>query len=262
MNEIPLDHLLDTAICAAEAAGNHALNNKDRRSESTEVFSHDVKLVLDQECQKMAEDVIASEFPDHAILGEEGCTPKANAPYEWVIDPIDGTMNYSHGFHYWCSSVAVRQGQTVLAGCVFAPEFNTYYTAHLQQPAKMNGLEIQVSGTQRLQQAMVFSGLSSQLDESGNTHFDLFQSLALNTKKIRINGAAALDLCQLADGTCDGVLHMGINLWDYAAAGLIAERAGAQLKVYSQNIPHQGCTVLSANDHLIEGLRNLYTQHI
>ena len=137
MNDISLTHLLDVAICAADAAGRHALENKDRRSETNENFDHDIKLVLDVESQKKAENMILSEFPDHGILGEEDETPNHNSPYEWVIDPIDGTMNFSHGFEYWCSSVAVRKNQKVIAGCVYAPDFDTFYTAHIEDEAKV-----------------------------------------------------------------------------------------------------------------------------
>lgn len=262
MNTISLDHLLDTAICAAEAAGNHALNNKDRCKESTETFTHDVKLVLDQECQTIAENMIASEFPKHSILGEEGSTSNSDAEYEWVIDPIDGTMNYSHGLQYWCSSVAVRRNGKVLAGCVYAPEFQDFYTAHIEQPAKRNGTPIQASKNSSLLDAMIFSGLSKYVDSSDAPHFDIFRTLVLNTKKVRINGAAALDLCRVADGTCDGVFHPGIYLWDYAAAGLIAEQAGAQVIVYQLKNEQRDCNVISANEHLTPGLRDLYTQHI
>lgn len=262
MNDIPLSQLLDVAICAAEAAGLHALNNKGRRNETNETFEHDVKLVLDVESQRKAEAVIASEFPDHGILGEEDESPNLDSPYEWIIDPIDGTMNFSHGFEYWCSSVAVRQNNKVVAGCVFAPDFNTYYTAHIEEEAKLNGTPIKVSQTASLQNAMVFTGLSKQMVGSREPHLDMFRMLALNTKKVRINGAAALDLCRLADGTCDGFFETGIYLWDYAAAGLIAEQAGAVMATYPVANDLHGATVLCSNENLIEGLRAIYTKHI
>ena len=160
MTEISLTHLLDVAICAAEAAGNHALQNKDRRKEVTETFSHDMKLVLDAECQKIAEGVIAGEFPEHGILGEEDERPNSSTDYEWIIDPIDGTMNYTNGLPCWCCAVAVRLHDKVLAGCVFAPELGNYYTAHIEDVAKLNGQPIGVSETKHLQDSMVFTGLS------------------------------------------------------------------------------------------------------
>jgi myo-inositol-1(or 4)-monophosphatase len=259
MNEITLNHLLDVAICAAEAAGTHAMENRHRRTEATEIFSHDVKLVLDAECQKIAEEVIASEFPDHGILGEEGIKGNREEAYEWIIDPIDGTVNYSHGFPYWCCSIAVRRNQTVLAGCVYAPEFGDYYTAHIEEPARLNGQTIKASGTGQLQDALIFTGLSKQFATANEPHFEMFRRLALNTQKLRINGAAALDLCHVAAGSSDGFFETGIYLWDFAAAGLIAEQAGAVLSLYPQKNEPNGYTVLCANENLINGLRAIHT---
>lgn len=259
MNEVTPTHLLDTAVCAADAAGRHALSNKDRRSEVSETFHHDVKLVLDLECQKVAEEVIASEFPEHGILGEEEDRPSSVSPYEWIIDPIDGTMNYFHGLPYWCCSIAVRHQGRMLAGCVYAPELNTYYTAHADGPAKCNGAEIQPCDTPRLDDAMILSGLSKYMKSADEVHFDLFCRLALRTQKMRINGSAALDLCQVAAGGAEGYFETNIFLWDYAAAGLIVERAGGVILLYPEPEEEHRTTVLCANRHLIEELRALYT---
>jgi len=260
MENISLTHLLDTAICAAEAAGHHALANKDRRKEANESFSHDVKLVLDLECQKIAEGIIASEFPGHGILGEEDIRSNPNGGYEWVIDPIDGTMNYTHGFPYWCASVAVRYNQKVLAGCVFAPEFNDYYTAHIDAPAKLNGEPIHASETQYLDESMIFTGISKHMSNHQDPHFTAFSRLALNTRKIRINGSAALDMCHVAEGHADGYFEPHLYLWDHAAAGLIAEQAGAVVSLYPlQHEPH-ACGVICANQNLIDDLRAIHTQ--
>lgn len=262
MNEIPFTRLLEVAVCAAKAAGQHALANKDRRTEAIRVLDHDIKLKLDVECQDIAEQVILSEFPDHGILGEEAERPNDSSVYEWIIDPIDGTMNFSHGFEYWCSSVAVRHHDRVVAGCVFAPEYDTYYTAHIEDVAMRNGEPIAVAQTEHLHRAMIFTGLAKLGESSTAPYFDLFRTLAVNTKKLRINGAAALDLCRVADGTCDGFFEAGIHLWDYAAAGLIAERAGARLAVYPDGERLHGATVLASNPHLIEELQAIHTESI
>lgn len=260
MKNISLTHLLDTAICAAEAAGKHALANKARRKETNETFAHDVKLVLDVECQKIAEEVIATEFPEHGILGEEDIRENPAEDYEWIIDPIDGTMNYTHGFPYWCASVAVRYHSKIIAGCVFAPEFNDYYTAHIEDPAKLNGEPILASDTQFLDEAMIFTGISKHMQSANEPHFERFKMLAINTRKVRITGSAALDLCHVAAGNCDGYFETGIYLWDHAAAGLIAEQAGAVLSLFpKRDVPH-GCDVICTNKNLIDGLRAIYTK--
>lgn len=259
MKDIPLTHLLDVAICAAEAAGRHALENKARRTEVTETFDHDVKLVLDVECQEIAEGIVAREFPDHNILGEEGTRQNSPESYEWIIDPIDGTVNFAHGLSYWCCSVAVRHKDKILAGCVFAPEFNNYYTAHIEDVAKLDGQPIHVSDTKHLGDAMILSGLNKNMQTSNEPHFNQFRMLAMDTRKVRINGSAALDLCQVAAGNGDGFFET-IYLWDYAAATLIAERAGGVVSIFpNQNEPYSA-TVLCSNEHLISGLRAIHTK--
>ncbi len=258
MKEISLTHLLDTAICAAEAAGKHALANKTRRTESTETFAHDVKLVLDMECQKIAEKVILSEFPEHGILGEEDVRIAPEGDYEWVIDPIDGTMNYTRGFPYWCVSIAVRHNGRMLAGCVFAPESNEYYTAHIEEEAKCNGKAIHVSDTTRMDEAMVFTGISKHMETDQAAHFDTFKALTLNTRKVRINGSAALDMCHVAAGHADGFFEPHLYLWDHAAAGLIAEQAGAAVSLYPLDSEPHACGVICANKNLIDPLRAIH----
>lgn len=260
MKEIPLPQLLDVAIRAAKAAGNHAIAHKNRRTEASETFSHDVKLVLDMECQEIAEGVIAQTFPDHGILGEEAIHANPAEAYEWVIDPIDGTMNYTHDFPYWCCSIAVRDQNQILAGCVYAPEFGACYTAHREDDARINGIPIHVSDTKELCDAMIFTGLSKHMESADEPHFEMFKTLALQTQKVRINGSAALDLCHVAAGSCDGFFETSIYLWDHAAAGLIAERAGATLQLYPHPTIPQGVTVLCANTHLIDDLRTIHSR--
>lgn len=248
-------HLLDVAVCAAETAGRHALDNKERRTEISESFDHDIKLVLDMECQQVAEKVIASEFPTHGILGEEEARPSSESDYEWIIDPIDGTVNYSSGLPYWCCSIAVRRNDEILAGCVYAPEFNTFYTATADGPALCNGEPICIADTEHLEEALVLTGLSKQMESANDLSFDIFSKLALNTRKVRINGSAALDLCYTAAGVADGFFETSIYLWDFAAAGLIARRAGAALQLYPESTEQHQYTVLCANENLLDGFR-------
>ena len=255
MSEPTLSQLLETAVAAAKAAGAHALNNKHRRTESAETFAHDIKLVLDMECQKVTESVIGERFPDHSILGEEDSRTAANDAYEWVIDPIDGTMNFSYGFPYWCSSVAVRHNGKVVAGCVYAPEFDDCFSAHIEGPAERNGAPIHVSDTRELKDALIFTGLYKAFEADAETHFSLFKKLAFSTKKLRISGAAALDFCHVAAGSSDGFFEKGIYPWDFSAGGLIIERAGGAVDFRPQG--DGTYAALGTNPHLIGKLQEL-----
>lgn len=262
MNEPSLSHLLDVAIASAKAAGNHALNNKARRKETNETFDHDVKLVLDVESQKKAEEVIINAFPDHGILGEEDATPNQASEYEWIIDPIDGTMNFSHGFHYWCSSVAVRKNGKIVAGCVYAPDEEACYSAHIEDVAKRNGEPIQVAQTETLKKSLICTGLSKEIEVAPELYFGRFQKLTLGTKKLRLMGAAALDLCKVADGTADGFFEGSIYLWDYAAATLIVERAGGITEIFEDIQPAGSATVVASNKQIFDDLKSIYTEPV
>jgi len=258
MQKIPLNKLLEIAIFSAKKTGAHALKNQHRRTETVKTFKHDVKLVLDVECQKIAEQSILDSFPHHAILGEEGIT-EMDSDYEWVIDPIDGTMNFTRGFPYWCVSIAVRKNGTVLAGCVFNPVSNECFTAHIESPALCNGEPLVPSDVKHLNESTIFSGVSKYVDQDPDAHFKLFQTLIFNTRKVRINGSAALDICHVASGHADGYFETTLYLWDHAAAGLIAQRAGIIMHTYP--LPHDphACGVICANPHLINPLLSIHT---
>jgi len=258
MQNLSLNKLLETAIFAAKKAGAHALKNEHRRTETAKTFAHDVKLVLDAECQEIAEQAILEIFPNHAILGEEGVT-EVDSDYEWVIDPIDGTMNFTRGFPYWCVSIAVRKNETVLAGCVFNPVSNECFTAHIESDALCNGKPIRPSKINKLEESTIFSGVSKYVDQDPDAHFKLFQTLIFNTRKVRINGSAALDICHVASGHADGYFETTLYLWDHAAAGLIAQRAGAIVHAYP--LPHEphACGVICTNKNLITPLLSIHS---
>ena len=226
--------LLEVCIEAAKATGTYALENIHRREEVLENFDHDIKLVMDRECQTLAEEIIHSRFPDHAILGEEGAIEKEHA-FEWIVDPIDGTANYTRGFPYWCCSIAVRRDGKVLAGCVFVPALNECYSASIDTPALCNGEPIHDSNVPTLGKATFFAGLTKDIDPRA---IDFFGDMAPRVSKIRMLGSAAIDICHVACGRSDGYFEAGLYLWDIAAAGLIAERAGAVISEWPRDEEH------------------------
>ncbi|MFC1452579.1 inositol monophosphatase family protein [Verrucomicrobiota bacterium] len=227
--------LLECAVEAAQTAGGHALRNLARRSEAVARARHDVKLQLDIECQEKAVGVIASRFPEHAILGEEDDHSEDSHPragFEWIVDPIDGTVNFSHGLPMWCCSIAVRRGERTLAGAVFAPVLDQLYTATVDQSALLNDEAIRVSDTERLPEALVTTGMDKDA-VPGVPPFAIFRAIAESVQKARILGCAALDICRVAVGHADGYFESGIYIWDIAAAGLIVERAGGRTETLS-----------------------------
>lgn len=232
MKKLDSEQLLETAIQSTKNAGMHALREKDRKNQTIEISPHDVKLVLDIECQKIAEKTILDCFPAHKIIGEEGNSDSSESDYEWIIDPIDGTVNYSHGFPHWCCSIAVQYKKKTIAGVVFAPELNYLFSATIDGVAKLNDKIISTSQAEELSKSLVFTGLNQREKNKISPTFDALKELALNTQKVRITGSCALDLCYVAADKTDAYVEYGVHLWDYAAGALIAEKSGATLLLH------------------------------
>lgn len=248
--------LLDVCVKAARSAGLHALGNIHRRGEIAQSFDHDVKLVMDSECQRVAEGIIHSRFPGHAILGEEGSIANEHS-FEWIIDPIDGTANYTRGFPYWCCSIAVRRDSEILAGCVFIPVLNECYSASVDSPALCNGNPVRASGIPTLGKAAFFTGLTKDIDPRS---LAFFNDMAPRVSKIRMLGSAAIDICNIAAGRSDGYFEAGLYIWDVAAAGLIAERAGAVCTAWPRSEAH-GIRFLCTNRFIHAESRVLAEKH-
>ena len=255
MTHPPLSDLLRVATEAARAAGNHARKNESRRREAAQTFKHDIKLILDQESQQQAERVISHHFPTHSILGEESERGEAGAGPQWIIDPIDGTVNFSHGLPYWCSSVAVRIGEQVVAGCVYSPVLGETFTASLDQPSRCNDKPIHVSDVREAAGAIAVTGLEKTFDTHQGT-LEITRAVALRVQKIRLMGAAALDICQIAAGRAEAFFESGVYLWDVAAAALIAEQAGGKAELM-ERIPGGRFRYLITNGHIHDELRGI-----
>lgn len=260
---MPVSHpssaeLLDVARQAARAAGQHAWRNRERRSEVVATFAHDVKLRLDQESQAVAESVLRQRFPRHRIRGEESVQPTegpAGDTCEWIIDPIDGTVNYSHGLPLWCCSIAVYADGRPRAGVVYAPALDECYTATDDGPAECNGRRLAVSSVTTLSSALIMTGLDKGIDPR-LPPFEIFRALSAAVQKARILGVAALDLCRVAAGQADGYFENGIYIWDIAAAGLIVERAGGRSETLA-DLGDGRLRHLASNGHIHEALRTV-----
>lgn len=258
MSEVSPADLLACAIEAVRRAERHAMANLSRREEAVEIMAHDVKLALDHECQHIIEEVIHSAYPDHEILGEEGSREGAGEGYRWIVDPIDGTINFSHGLPYWCHSVAVQvEGKTV-AAAVLAPPFRELYAASTETLAVCNDEPIQVSDTTTLAHSMILTGLERNFDQHPQS-IEVARAVTRAVRKMRLCGAAALDLCQLACGRVDGFYESGIHLWDVAAGEFLVRRAGGLCQNLAQ-LNAVKCRYLATNGVIHDELIELLSQ--
>jgi myo-inositol-1(or 4)-monophosphatase len=203
------------------------------------VTQHDIKLELDVRSQKLIEKSLRSAFPKVAVLGEEGISGDQNAEYRWVVDPIDGTVNFAYGLPHAAVSIALQHrmaapggtayedGYETVVGVVYDPFMDEMWTAIRGQPARLNGRIIRVSRRRKLSEAIVSIGFAKSR-ESLNATLPYFNKLVYRIRKIRMMGSAALALTYVANGRFDVYIERGISLWDIAAGGLILECAGGE----------------------------------
>jgi myo-inositol-1(or 4)-monophosphatase len=213
----------------------HLADHKD----ANEVSQYDIKLELDVRAQKLIERTLGSAFPNVAVVGEEGTTGNAGSDHRWIVDPIDGTVNYAYGIPHACVSIALQgratagassvypDGYETIVGVVFDPFCDEMFTAVRGQQARLNGKPIHVSRRNRLDECVVSIGFAKSKESLAET-LPYFSELAPRVRKVRMMGAAALGLAYVAAGRFDAYIERGIRLWDVAAGGFILERAGGE----------------------------------
>jgi myo-inositol-1(or 4)-monophosphatase len=224
------------------------------------VTQHDIKLELDVRSQKLIEKALRRTFPHVALLGEEGVAGRADAEYRWVVDPIDGTVNFAYGIPHACVSIALQQraetpqaadfedGYQTLMGVVYDPFCDELWTGIRGQAARLNGKVIHVSQRRKLREAIVSIGFA-KTPQSLQATLPYFAVLAHSVRKIRIMGAAAIGLAYVATGRFDAYIERGIHLWDIAAGGLIIECAGGEF--WHKGIPGKHAYRMVASNGLL-----------
>jgi myo-inositol-1(or 4)-monophosphatase len=228
-----------TAVRAAQEVGALMRRHLHSPKQANSTTQHDIKLELDVRSQALIEKTLRSAFPDVAILGEEGVTGDVSAPYRWVVDPIDGTVNFAYGIPHACVSIAFQgraegagpadyaDGYNTLLGVVYDPFADELWTAVRGRAAKLNGKTIRVSQRHKLSEAVVSIGFT-KTRESLEATLPYFNKLVHRVRKIRMMGAAALGLTYVACGRFDAYIEREVRIWDIAAGGLIIECAGGE----------------------------------
>jgi fructose-1,6-bisphosphatase/inositol monophosphatase family enzyme len=249
-----LNGALACAQEAAREAGKLMSRNLRKPKKRNEESQHDIKLELDIRCQKVIEKVLKHFDPSIPILGEEGFTGDVTESVRWIVDPIDGTVNFAHGFPHACVSIALQsmrqstrgtKRHETLVGLVYDPFLDEMWTAVSQKAARMNGRLIQPSKNRRLEESILaigFSKTKNALDEM----LPAFNHLVYKVRKVRIMGAAALSLAWIADGRIDAFMEKGVRIWDIVAGGFILERAGGDF--YHQAIDKEYRYAMIANN--------------
>jgi myo-inositol-1(or 4)-monophosphatase len=235
MKIFSMNKALATAVKAARAAGKIMRDNWHSAKHVNLADAHDIKLELDVRCQKAIEKILFAAFPTISVLGEEGCSGNANSEFRWVVDPIDGTVNYFFGMPHAAVSIALQSQlktenskfKTVL-GVIYDPFTNELWTVTRGGKTKLNGRVVHCSKRSRVNDSLVAMGFSKS-KENLKKSLPHLNRLARRAKKIRIMGSAALELAYVASGRLDVYIERTINLWDIAAGGLMVECSGGEM---------------------------------
>lgn len=228
-----LDDLLFTAITAAREAGRIQIEELGSDLEvGTKSTDTDLVTRVDKLCEERVREVVLSAYPDHEFLGEEASSAAggvraagSGAAPRWIVDPLDGTVNYAHGYPFFCVSVALEVAGEVTVGVVFDPLRDELFSAVAGQGATLNGEALQVSATRALGQALACTGFAYDVP-TRLKNLELFARVLPVTRGVRRAGAAALDVCYVACGRLDAFWELDLQPWDAAAATLILREAG------------------------------------
>jgi myo-inositol-1(or 4)-monophosphatase len=219
---------LHAAQEAAQAAGGLLRANFGLALTVDENLAHDIKLELDKRSQTLIESLLLARYPDHAIYGEEGIRGDQDSEYQWIVDPIDGTVNFFYGIAHFAVSIALRRAGKIIVGVIYDPMRDELWACEAGQPATLNGLPIRVSERTKLSEAILSVGFSKTA-ESVNNALPLFLRMVRDAKKCRMMGSASLDIAYVACGRLDAYIEGQISLWDIAAGLLFVEAAGGKV---------------------------------
>jgi myo-inositol-1(or 4)-monophosphatase len=212
----------------------------------------------DHAAEKAIFDVIQSDFPDHGILSEEAGAIVQDTRYKWIIDPIDGTVNFAHGIPLCCVSIALEHEGSVIMGAVYNPFLHELFFAQKGWGASLNDKKIQVSTQENVGASCLVTGFPYTYLDMPNGPLTIFEKLIRKGIPVRRLGSAAMDLCWVAAGRFDGFYEHKLQAWDSAAGWLIVEEAGGRVtdfngQPYSPYQPH----LLATNGHIHEDLLSI-----
>lgn len=214
-----------------------------------EATHHDIKLALDKESQTLITKILLGERPGDALYGEEGLAGNMDSDRQWIVDPIDGTVNYYYSIPHFCVSIALRVAGQIVVGVIHDPMVGETWTVEKGGPAMLNGKPIQASKRTKLEESILFVGCGKD-EEALRTGIERFRKASLKARKMRMMGSAALGMAYIACGRLDAYVESRISLWDIAAGKLLVETAGGDVKL-TANTEHPDTWSIVATNALI-----------
>jgi myo-inositol-1(or 4)-monophosphatase len=220
--------MLNIAVRAARKAGS-VINRATLDGAGFEVRAkqqNDFVTRVDHAAEEAILEIVRKSYPDHAVLAEESGAAAGAAEYQWIIDPLDGTTNFIHGFPQYCVSIAIRHRDVLAHGVIYDPNRNELFTASKGRGAFLNDRRIRVSKCLRLGEALIGTGFPFREGARIDLYTNQLKNLMQKTAGVRRAGAAALDLAYVACGRLDAFWELGLSPWDMAAGALMIQEAG------------------------------------
>jgi len=219
----------NVALRAARAAGRIHLKRLSRVNISRKSNSIDLVTEADRESEAAIIEVIHRAFPTHAFLGEESGASLHKSDHQWIVDPLDGTTNFAHGFPQFCVSIAYQHRGRTEFGVIYDALKKECFIAQRSRGATLNGKPIRVSTTDSLSTSLLATGFPYDRRERRRFYLCFWEAFMMRTQGVRRTGAAALDLAYVAAGRTEGFWEFGLKAWDVAAGSLIVEEAGGRV---------------------------------
>jgi len=218
---------------AARAAGMLLRENIHGKREIA--YKGDINLVteMDMRSERTVVKTLLASFPDHGIMAEEETMIQNGSGYMWIIDPLDGTTNYAHGYPCFSVSIALERDGEIIVGAVYDPMRDELFSALKGEGAYLNGAKIHVSHVDTLIKSLLATGFPYDRKVSKKNNMNYFHDLLMASQEVRRDGSAALDLCSVASGRFDGFWELKLKPWDVAAGSLIVREAGGTISDFS-----------------------------
>jgi len=258
--------MLTIAIRAARSAGDiilRASENVDRiQVDSKE--QHDFVTEIDYQAEQAIINILKTAYPEHGILAEESGAQEGNE-YTWIIDPLDGTTNFLHGFPNYAVSIALKQKNNLIVAVVFDPQRDELFTASRGDGAALNGKRIRVTPQASLAGSLIGTGFPFKLQQQQylEAYLNMFKSVCTNTSGIRRTGSAALDLAYVAMGRLDAFWEVDLKPWDIAAGILLVKEAGGVITDLSFNDQYlESGNVIAGNPKMHQLMYRLIEPHV
>lgn len=223
---------LDIAVDAARIAGRFQQYRFASVLDVTLKGDKNLVTEVDRESERLIVGHLLGSFPDHCIVAEEGEYLQSDSPFRWIIDPLDGTTNYAHGFPWFCVSIGLESAGELVAGVIYNPLHDELFTATRGGGAFLNGQRLHVSTRSPLQNTLLGTGFPYDCARDPANNFDNFTAFQKAARGIRRAGAAALDLAYVAAGRLDGFWELKLKPWDVAAGVLLVREAGGTVTTF------------------------------